>query len=203
LLDLDVFERCRFRLCFDAGLVECDFFAAAAGSVGATATPALPALEVGAGTAAGLLRAPSGAAGGGFAALAVRGRAGGAPCAGSADAAGAAGAAVRAAGVTGGAGGVDDALGRPGHSAFENGTFGHDRHANPPAIATLPTTTRAPTLPQDTRRRLRPASGAKSSDRSTLPPHQLSSGVLWRGCAAPAACGGRGCTGRPGEISRI
>jgi hypothetical protein len=78
----------------------------------------------------------------------------------------------------GGAGGVDDVLARPGHSEFENGTFGHDLHTKPPAT---PATTSIPRMRHGTRRRLRSALGTNSEDERTFPIHMLKSAILRRG----------------------
>jgi len=167
----DLLRRCLLpRLCFDECFVECDFFTTGS-SVGAAWT--------GAGRSAGLSFA--GAAGVGSSGVFAF----------------VSGAAVPATGATGGAGGVDDFFARPGHSEFENGTFGHDLHTNTPAVAMLPTTTNTPRMRQGPRRFARPASGANSEDDRTFPNHMLKSGVLRRGafCAA--------CAELPDEISRI
>lgn len=107
-----------------------------------------------------------------------------------------------AAGADGGAR-VGEVLAKRGHSNFENGTWGHDLHTKPPAAATPPAASSVPRTRHLTRRRLRPASGANSSDKSTFPSHMLSSGTLRRGLAAPDSCGGGGFTELPGEIDRI
>jgi hypothetical protein len=174
LLDVDVLRRCRlFRLCFDECFVECDFFA----TVGSSCIFSMPAPEVDGGTAAGLVRASSGGDGG------DRGDFTGAAVVEGAGALG-----------VGCATGFADVLARPGHSEFEKGTFGHDRHTNAPANATTST----PRRRQGTRRFF-PSVGTNSESERTFPSHMLSSGFLRRGAVAPGVC----CVVLRGEISRI
>jgi hypothetical protein len=187
-------------LAIDDGFFEWLFFATGAVSFGAVVVPDGGAASVvGAAVGAGCGSAV-GAAGGGVAA--------GCPVAAGAAGGGvgvAAGCGVPGAGATvvpaGGAvcaGALAGVGANPGQSTLKNGTRGHACQVKNPAAPSVPSTTTHTNQRPEPPPRLRLASGAKSSERMTLPAHMLISGGGGR-----RRDGGGGGAGRVGDIDKI
>jgi hypothetical protein len=186
---------------FAIDLVECALLTARTGSLGTSSTPERDAeAEVG----SELLCITSGAVVGEAAAAGVEvGETVVAVAAGVVEAGAAfAGAGGRSSTGPGCADAVEDLVAKldvPRHSIFENGTRGHDLQTTPPAAVKPPTTARIPRTRHGRGVGFRLASGAKSSDSKTLPPHTLISWVA--GTAERRGAGGG--AGLVGEVDKI